>query len=151
MPFIFYEGHMFKIAIAADHAGFELKGQIASHLKKLGHDVSDLGCHSSDSVDYPDYAVLVAKNVGAKQVDRGILICGTGVGMAITANKTRGVRAASLADVFSAKMARSHNDLNVLCLGARVVGTGLAQMIVETFINTAFEGGRHQKRIEKME
>ncbi len=142
---------MLKIAIAADHAGFELKNLVAASLRNNGYEVIDEGCHAVDSVDYPDYAKEVAKHVASGKVGRGILVCGTGVGMAVTANKVKGVRAAALTDVFSTKMARQHNDLNVLCLGSRVIGQGLADLLVDTFLKTEFEGGRHKRRVEKIE
>lgn len=119
-------------------------------LEQKGLSVQDAGCQSLQSVDYPDFAALVAKNVQSKTSDCGILICGTGIGMAITANKFKGVRAASLTDVFSTQMTRKHNDLNVLCLGARVIGVGQAQAIVDAFLNTEFEGGRHSGRLDKI-
>lgn len=142
---------MSKISIANDHAGLYLKNEIVELLKKLGHTVTDHGCHTDASVDYPDFAKLVAHDVASGKADRGILICGTGIGMAITANKIKGIRAASLTDIYSTLMARKHNDLNVCCLGARVLGEGMAAVIVETFLNTEFEGGRHAGRVNKME
>ena len=142
---------MEKIAIASDHAGFHLKTEIITVLKNLGYEPVDHGCHGTESVDYPDYAALVAADVQKGNVEKGILICGTGVGMAITANRFSGVRAASLVDEYSTIMARKHNNLNVLCLGSRVIGAGTATLIVETFLCTAFEGGRHEKRVEKIE
>ncbi len=142
---------MSKISIANDHTGLVLKQEIVEVLKKMGHEVADHGCYSALSVDYPDFAKLVARDVQGKTCDFGILICGTGIGMAITANKFKGVRAASLTDVYSTLMARKHNDLNVLCLGSRVLGAGLAALIVETFLATEFEGGRHVARVGKIE
>jgi ribose 5-phosphate isomerase B len=146
-----YRSKMEKIAIASDHAGLHLKMDIVTLLKSLGYEPIDHGCHTSESVDYPDYAALVARDVQSGKTPRGILICGTGIGMAITANKFSGVRAASLVDEYSTLMARKHNNLNVLCLGSRVIGTGTAALIVETFLKTPFEAGRHEKRVEKME
>lgn len=139
-----------KIAIGADHAGYELKEILTQQIKELGHDILDMGTGSSCSVDYPDYAELVSKTVSQGEVDRGILICGTGIGMSIVANKFRNVRAALCNDLFTAKLSRLHNDANVLCLGARVVGTGLAIEIVKVWLNTEFEGDRHRKRLEKI-
>lgn len=139
-----------KIAIGADHAGYELKEILTQQIKELGHDILDMGTGSSCSVDYPDYAELVSKAVSQGEVDRGILICGTGIGMSIVANKFRNVRAALCNDLFTAKLSRLHNDANVLCLGARVVGTGLALEIVKVWLNTEFEGDRHRKRLEKI-
>lgn len=139
-----------KIAIGCDHAGYLLKLELLAYLKKRGIEAFDCGCPSAERVDYPDYAVLVGKAIQEQKADLGILVCGTGIGMAITANKLSGIRAASLTDVFSTEMTRRHNDLNVLCLGARVVGLGLAERLVEAFIDTAFEGGRHAERVQKI-
>lgn len=139
-----------KIAIGADHAGFELKEIISNMLKEMGHEVIDMGTGSSCSVDYPDYAEAVATAVSDSLVERGILICGTGIGMCIVANKFRNVRAALCNDLFTAKMSRFHNDANILCIGGRVVGKDLAKEIVNVWINTSFEGGRHLKRLEKI-
>ena len=141
---------MKKLSVACDHAGVTLKNEIIIDLKVRGWQVIDHGTDSTASVDYPDFAALVAGDVQSKKCDCGILICGTGIGMAIAANKFKGVRAASLTDIYSTRLTRQHNDLNVLCLGARVIGTGMALAIVDTFLNTGFEGGRHQKRVEKM-
>jgi len=143
-------GWPMKIAIGCDHAGYLLKLDLLGYLKKRGIEVFDHGCSSLDSVDYPDYAVLVGKAIQEKKADLGILICGTGIGMAMTANKLSGIRAASLTDVFSTEMTRRHNDLNILCLGARVVGPGLAERLVDAFLDTNFEAGRHVERLKKM-
>lgn len=140
-----------KVSLGCDHGGIILKQVLIKALEKLGCLVIDHGCHDGASVDYPDYAQKVAGDVAAGRAERGVLLCGTGIGMAISANKTRGVRAAAITDVYSAQMTRRHNDLNVLCLGGRVVGAGLAELLVETFIKTEFEGGRHADRIAKME
>ena len=137
------------IVIASDHAGFHLKKFLVEHLQNKFL-VDDLGCPSQASVDYPDFAGLVAKKISQGQAEKGVLVCGTGIGMAITANKFKGVRAAAITDLFSAKMARQHNNLNILCLGARVVGQGLATEILEVFLNTPFEGGRHEARVKKI-
>lgn len=139
-----------KIVIGADHGGFELKNEIVKWLKEHGHEVDDLGTHSEQSVDYPDFARKVAGHLGNGGGDLGILVCGTGQGMAMTANKIRGIRAAVASDTFSARMARAHNDANVLCLGQRVVGAGLARELVEAFITEPFEGGRHERRVGKI-
>ena len=139
-----------KIAIGADHGGYRLKEEIKKHLLEWGHEVADMGCHSADSVDYPDYAAPVAREVARGRYDRGILICGTGIGMSIAANKVKGVRCALVHDVYSAKMTRLHNDSNVLALGERVIGPGLAVEIVKTWLDTPFEGGRHKRRLEKI-
>ena len=139
-----------RILIASDHGGFTLKQEILKFLKSNQFTATDLGAFTADAVDYPDMAALVAKEVSEGRADRGILICGTGVGMAITANKFKGVRAAALTDLFSARMAREHNDLNVLCLGGRVLGVALAEEITNTFLKTPFAGGRHEKRVNKI-
>lgn len=139
-----------KVALGADHGGYELKEEIKSVLDEAGVDYEDLGCDCSDSVDYPDYAVPVAEKVTAGEVDRGILVCGTGIGMSIAANKVNGIRCALVHDVFSAKMTRAHNDSNVLAMGARVIGSGLAGEIVKAWISTEHVGGRHADRIQKV-
>ncbi len=138
-----------KVAIASDHAGFELKQIISQMLKNKGYEVIDMGTESSCSVDYPDYAEAVSKAVSDGSVERGILICGTGIGMSIVANKFKNVRAALCNDLFTAKMSRLHNDANILCIGGRVVGKDLAIEIVNIWFNTSFEGGRHLRRLEK--
>lgn len=139
-----------KIVIAADHAGFELKEIITKFIKELGYEVFDMGTSSSCSVDYPDYAEAVAKAVSDGTYERGILICGTGIGMSIVANKFKNIRAALCNDLFTAKMSRLHNDSNILCMGSRVIGIGLAKEIVKTWLTTIFEGNRHLKRLEKL-
>ncbi len=139
-----------KIVIASDHAGFDLKSTIVDHLKKQGIEVLDLGPDTAkNSVDYPDYAKKVAEKVLSDKCC-GILICGTGIGMCITANKFKGIRAANTNDIFSAKMAKRHNNANIICLGSRIVGKGLAEDIVDTWISEEFEGGRHQARLDKI-
>lgn len=139
-----------KVAIASDHAGFRLKQELLGTLKELNVDFDDLGTFDEQSVDYPDYGKRVAEGVAKGQYDRGVLVCGTGLGMAITANKVRGVRAITAHDVFSAKMSRMHNDANVLTMGERVVGPGLAAEVLTAWLATEFEGGRHQRRVDKM-
>lgn len=139
-----------KIAIGCDHAGYLLKLELLAHLKKRNVEFIDYGCPSAERADYPDYALLVGQAIQEKKADLGLLVCGTGIGMAITANKLKGIRAASLTDVFSTEMTKKHNDLNVLCLGARVVGPGLAERLVDAFIDTDFEGGRHAERLKKI-
>ena len=139
-----------KIAIACDHGGYEFKLTVVEHLKTNGYDVVDFGCDSTASVDYPDYAVPASKAVAAGECELGILICGTGIGMSLCANKVHGIRAACCSDTFSARMTRMHNNANILCLGARVVGAGLAVDLVDLFLKTEFEGDRHIKRIEKV-
>ena len=140
------------IAIASDHGGFRLKKAIMAHLDKRGLAYKDFGTYTEDSCDYPDYAKPAAHAVVSGECDRGILICGTGIGISITANKIKGVRAALCSDCFSAKATREHNDANILAMGARVVGEGLACMIVDTFLDTPFSNDpRHIRRISKME
>ncbi len=138
---------MKKIAIACDHGGYELKLEIAAKLKEIGCEVTDFGCDSTDAVDYPIYAAKVCDAIVNKEADFGILACGTGIGMSMAANKRRGIRAACCSDMFSTKMTRMHNDANVLCLGGRVVGPGLACDMAELFVNTEFMGGKHERRI----
>jgi len=140
-----------KIALGADHGGYRLKDEIKKWLESAGHEVVDLGCHCEDSVDYPDYALPVCEQVAGGAADRGILVCGTGIGMSIAANKIPNIRCALVHDVFSAKATREHNDSNVLAMGARVIGPGLALEIVKTWINTEFSGdARHENRIGKI-
>ncbi len=138
---------MKRIAIGCDHGGYELKLEIIKRLTALGYEVNDVGTNSIESVDYPIYADLVCKEISEKRTELGILVCGTGIGMSMAANKHKGIRAACCADTFSARMTRMHNDANVLCLGGRVVGSGLACDMAELFVTTEFEGGRHIKRI----
>ncbi len=137
-----------KIAIGADHAGFRLKNLIKDHFKE--HSFVDVGTHSEDSCDYPDFAQLVGEEVAAGRVDAGIVICGTGIGISISANKVKGIRAALCTNEFMAEMSRRHNNANVLALGARVIGDDLALRIVKVWLNTGFDGGRHERRVEKI-
>jgi ribose 5-phosphate isomerase B len=139
-----------KIAVASDHAGFPLKEEVVRFLAERGFTYHDFGVYSPESVDYTDQAEIVARKVAAGEYGRGILVCGTGIGVSIAANKIKGIRAALCHDVFSARMARNHNDSNILALGARVVGAGLALAIVEAYLGAEFEGGRHQRRVEKI-
>jgi len=139
-----------KIAIAADHAGYQLKDSLKKLLDEMGVLYEDFGTSNGQSVDYPDFAKAVAEGVAAGAFDRGILICGTGVGMAIAANKVPGVRSAAIVDTDTAQIAREHNDLNVLTLGARVLPESRAREIVRTFLETRFEGGRHATRVSKI-
>jgi len=139
-----------RIAIGSDHAGFPLKEELRHRLKSEGHDVVDYGCHSTESVDYPDTAIPVADAVRRGEVDRGILMCGTGIGMSITANKVPGIRAALCGESYAARLAREHNDANVLALGGRITGPELANEIVRVFLGTSFAGGRHSRRVEKI-
>ena len=138
-----------KIAIGSDHGGFDLKQMLVTKLTDLGHQVNDLGCSSSASVDYPDFAEQVCNQVVEGTVEYGILVCGTGIGMSMVANRHRSIRAALCHNEYAARMSREHNDANVLCLGDRVLGKGLAASIVEVWLTTAFGGGRHQQRIDK--
>ena len=139
-----------KIAIAADHGGFELKDSMVEYIKSIGNEVVDLGTNSADSVDYPDYAKKVCEEIQQGNSDLGILICGTGIGMSLAANKFEGIRAACVSDVYSAKMSRNHNNANVLCIGARVIGDEVAKLIIKTFLENEFEAGRHQRRVDKI-
>ena len=139
-----------KVAIASDHGGINIRKEIISLLEEMNIEYVDLGCECDTSVDYPDYAVPVAKMVASGEVDRGILICGTGIGMSISANKVQGIRCALVHDVFSAKATREHNNSNVLAMGERVIGPGLARLIAETWLTTPFQGGRHEIRINKI-
>ncbi|MBC8288370.1 MAG: ribose 5-phosphate isomerase B [Nitrospinae bacterium] len=141
---------MKKIAIASDHGGFDLKESIMAYLLNAGWDVDDLGPHSGDSVDYPDYGIKLAEAVAEKKVARGIVICGTGIGMSIVVNRYPGIRGTLCADLYTAKLCREHNDSNILIMGGRVIGKGLAAEIVNTWLNTPFEGGRHQRRLDKI-
>ena len=138
---------MKKIIIGCDHGGFELKNEIISHLEKRGIEVTDVGTYSTDSCNYPDYARALCKRIQSGEFERGILVCGTGIGISIAANKHNGIRAACCSDTFSARMTRMHNDANVLCMGGRVVGAGLACDMVDLFVDTEFEGGRHSARV----
>lgn len=138
------------IALGSDHGGYELKEEIKRYLEENGYEVKDFGTFSEESVDYPDIAEEVAKAIVSGQCDRGVLCCGTGIGISIAANKVPGIRAANCSDEYSARMAKEHNNANVLCLGGRVVGKGLAIMIVEEWLNAEFQGGRHQRRIDKI-
>lgn len=137
-----------KIALAADHGGFDLKQVIKSHLETKGIEVMDFGTYTNESCDYPVYAHQAAKAVKEQTCDFGILVCGTGVGISIAANKVPGIRCALVHDVFTAKATRAHNNSNMLAMGGRVIGDGLALMIVDIFLDTTFEGGRHQKRLD---
>jgi ribose 5-phosphate isomerase B len=139
------------IVIASDHAGVDLKARVVELVREAGHEVRDLGPSDTSSVDYPDFAHAVARAVVAGDAERGILICGTGIGMSLAANRYPQVRAALCHDAFTAEMARRHNDANVLCVGARSTGSGVAEQVVHIFLETPFEGGRHQRRVEKIE
>ncbi len=142
---------MNKIIIASDHGGLELKNVIKDYLMQNGYSVSDIGTDSSESCDYPIYAKKLCQRIISNEFDKGILFCGTGLGMQICANKFKGIRAVCVSDTFSAKMSRQHNNSNVLTLGGRVIGTGTAKEIVDIWLNSEFLGGRHQKRIDMIE
>ncbi len=139
-----------KIAIGCDHGGLEHKNAIAEHLKSEGYEVADFGIYENHSVDYPDIAVKVTSAVTSDECELGILVCGTGIGMSIAANKVNGIRAAACSEHFSAKYTRLHNNSNILCLGGRVVGVGTAIELADLFVKTEFEGGRHQTRVDKI-
>jgi ribose 5-phosphate isomerase B len=141
---------MKKIAIASDHGGFELKETVIAYLLNDGWEIDDLGPSNEGSVDYPDYGIKLAKIISNKKVERGIIICGTGVGMSIVVNRFSAIRGTLCSDIYTAKMCRKHNDSNVLIMGGRVIGKGLALEIVDTWLNTSFEGGRHQRRLNKI-
>ncbi len=138
------------IILACDHAALDLKKKVISHLEGLGYATIDVGTHTTDSCAYPEYASAACQKIQAGEAQLGILICGTGIGMGMAANKHRGIRAAICSDTFSASATRLHNDANVLCFGARVVGEGLALQLVDAFIGTEYEGGRHQSRVDML-
>lgn len=142
---------MIPIGLACDHGGFELKEELKAFLKSMGAEPMDLGSFNEDSVDYPDYGTLVAEKVSRGELERGILICGTGIGMSIVANKFRGVRAALVNDLYSSRLSREHNDANILVIGGRIVGKDLAKEIVRVWLETPFAGERHKRRLEKIE
>ncbi len=139
-----------KIAIGCDHGGLEHKNAIKEHLTERGFEVKDFGIYEQVSVDYPDIAVKVCESITSGESERAILVCGTGIGMSIAANKVKGIRAAACSEHFSAKFTRLHNNSNVLCLGGRVIGVGTAIELVDLFVDTEFEGDRHQRRIDKI-
>ena len=139
-----------KIALGADHAGYQIKDQIKQHLEQQGISVRDEGTSSAESVDYPDYARAVAHDVSEHRADLGILVCGSGIGMAITANKVDGIRAANVSTEYEAQMSREHNNANVLALGARIINADQAFAIVDKWLTTQFAGGRHERRVEKI-
>lgn len=138
------------IGIGTDHGGLELKTYIKNLLESKGYEVKDFGVHTTDSVDYPDIAIPVCENVVSGECECAILVCGTGIGMSIVANKIKGIRAAHVTDSFSARMTKMHNNANVICLGGRITGPEIASDIVEAYLNAKFEGGRHQNRIDKV-
>ena len=140
-----------KMIIGSDHAGYQMKEKVIAHLRKRGVEVEDVGTHGEESVDYTDFGRKVASKVSDATFDRGILMCGTGLGMSMVANRFPGVRAALANDLFSAIMSRRHNDSNILVMGGRLIGDTLALQLVDTWLDTPFEGGRHQRRLEKMD
>ena len=140
-----------KISIASDHGGFALKQEIAEYLRQQGHEVLDCGCHSTESCDYPDFGAAAAKAVASGQCERGVVICSTGIGISIAANKVPGIRCALCGDIYSAEMTRRHNNANVLAMGAHLTAPVLAKKILDVFLSTEFEGGRHQRRIDKID
>jgi len=139
-----------KIALGSDHGGFALKAIVTKELLHLGYEIEDVGCHSLESVDYPDYAHLVISGITGGNCAYGILICGTGIGMSIAANRSPQIRAALCHDEYTARMSREHNDANILCLGARVIGEGVALDLIKVWLSTPFAGGRHQQRLAKL-
>ena len=139
-----------KIAIGSDHGGYDLKEQVKTWLQEMGHEVEDFGCHGKESCDYPDFGAAAARAVASGACEKGVVICTTGIGISITANKVRGVRCALCSDPWSAEMTRRHNDANMLAMGAGVVGPLLARQILEAFLTHDFEGGRHQRRVDKV-
>ena len=139
-----------KIALGCDHGGYDLKQHVIKVLEGLGHEIEDFGCHSKESCDYPDFGAAAARAVAEGSCDRGIVICTTGIGISITANKVKGVRCAHGADCLQAEMTRRHNDANMMAIGAGFTGPNMAERMVEVFLSTEFEGGRHARRVEKM-
>ena len=139
-----------KIALGSDHGGYELKCRIIRLLEKLGYEYEDFGCYSTDSCDYPIYGEAAARAVASGQCDRGIVICTTGIGISIAANKVKGIRCAHCADCLQAEMTRKHNDANMMAIGAGFTGKNMAERMVEVFLSTEFEGGRHERRVNKM-
>lgn len=139
-----------KIAIGSDHGGYDLKEQVKTWLQEMGHEVEDFGCYSKESCDYPDFGAAAARAVASGQCEKGVVICTTGIGISMTANKVKGIRCALCADPWSAEMTRRHNDANMLAMGAGVVGPQLARQILEAFLTHNFEGGRHQRRVDKL-
>ena len=139
-----------KIAVGSDHRGFQIKKRVVKHLQDRNHEVLDMGAENEESVDYPDFAAKVCKEVAGNRAERGILICGTGIGMCIAANKHPGIRAANAHDDVTAELSRSHNDANVLCLSSDLLGGPLIDHIVDVWVKTNFDGGRHQRRVDKI-
>jgi ribose 5-phosphate isomerase B len=140
-----------KVAVASDHAGLELKEHAKAFLSKLGHEVVDMGTHSEESVDYPDFAQSACRKLLGGEAERAVLVCGSGIGMSMAANRFRGIRAALCSDLYSARYSRLHNDSNVLCLPGRLMGKGLAEEVLKIWMSTEFEGGRHGRRVNKLD
>ncbi|MGD0917861.1 MAG: ribose 5-phosphate isomerase B [Thermodesulfobacteriota bacterium] len=140
-----------QIGLACDHGGFELKEELKDFLKSMGAEPIDMGTFNEDPVDYPDFGILVAERISQGELEKGILICGTGIGMSIVANKFPGVRAALVNDLYSSRFSREHQDANILVIGGRIVGKDLAKEIIRVWMNTPFAGGRHRRRLEKIE
>ena len=139
-----------KIALGCDHGGYELKEYIITVIEKMGHEAADFGCHSLDSCDYPDFGAAAAKAVAAGECDMGIVVCTTGIGISITANKVKGIRCAHCADCLQAEMTRKHNNANMMAIGAGFTGKNMAERMVQAFLSTEFEGGRHERRVNKI-
>jgi ribose 5-phosphate isomerase B len=140
-----------RIAVGSDHAGFHMKQALAEHLRDAGHEVVDCGTHSEDRVDYPDFGAAVGRSVAAGEADGGLCVCGTGIGIAIAANKIPGIRAAVVHDATSARLSREHNDANVICLGERLIGPAVARDALDAWMGASFEGGRHEGRVAKLD
>jgi len=145
------QDEVMQIGLACDHGGFELKEELKAFLKSLGAEPMDMGTFTEDSVDYPDFGILLSDKISRGELEKGILICGTGIGMSIVANKFRGVRAALVNDLYSSRFSREHTDANILVIGGRIVGKDLAKEIVRIWLQTPFAGGRHKRRLEKIE
>ena len=139
-----------KIGIGNDHAAYDMKLEIKKYLEELGHEVVDYGCHSTDRANYPEFGEKVGRAVAAKEVDCGVLICGTGIGISMAANKVKGVRAAVVSEPVSARLTKEHNDANIIAFGARIVGVELAKAIVDAYLNATFQGGRHAERVQML-
>ena len=139
-----------KIALGSDHGGYELKEIIKTVIEKMGHEYVDFGCNSLESCDYPDFGAAAAKAVAAGECEKGIVVCTSGIGISITANKVKGIRCAHCADCLQAEMTRRHNDANIMAIGAGFTGKNMAERMVEVFLNTEFEGGRHERRVNKI-
>ena len=140
-----------KISIGSDHGGYALKQELIAYLQEKGHEVKDFGCHDTSSCDYPDFGEAAARAVASGECERGIVICTTGIGISIAANKVKGIRCAHVCDPLTAEMTRRHNDANMLALGAGIIGTNLAERCVDVFLDTAFEGGRHARRVAELD